>query len=76
MFSDVLAYERYPFHWEQIYLYERVALGCGYPNKTKGHVRITITERFNPLQKIPFLRNENAPLRMPYEGVDYNKIVD
>jgi len=49
---------------------------CGYPNKTKGHVRITITERFNPLQKIPFLRNENAPLRMPYEGVDYNKIVD
>ena len=48
----------------------------GYPNKTKGHVRITVTERFNPLQKIPFLRDENAPLRMPYVGIDYNKITD
>ena len=48
----------------------------GYQNKDKGSVRITITERFNPLQKIPFLRNEKAPLTIPYIGVDYNKIVD
>ena len=49
---------------------------CGYPNKTKGHVRITVTERFNPLKKIPFLRDEKAPLKIPYVGVDYNKISD
>ena len=51
-------------------------LHCGYPNKTKGSVRITICERYNPLQKIPYLRNKNAPMKMPYTGVDYNKIVD
>tara|TARA_B100000686_G_C16715609_1_gene931818 strand:- start:466 stop:1254 length:789 start_codon:yes stop_codon:yes gene_type:complete len=49
---------------------------CGYPNKTKGHVRITVTERYNPLQKIPFLRNADAPKKMPYMGLDYNKIND
>ena len=49
---------------------------CGYPNKTKGHVRISVTERFNPLQKIPFLRDEKATLRMPYVGIDYNKVID
>ena len=46
----------------------------GYPSTKKGSLRITITERFNPLQKIPFLKNEKAPLKMPYVGVDYNKI--
>ena len=49
---------------------------CGYPNKTKGHVRITVTERYNPLQKIPFLKNENAPKKMPYMGLDYNKVLE
>ena len=48
----------------------------GYPNTKKGTVRITITERYNPLQKIPFLRDENAPLRMPFVGLDYNKVTD
>ena len=46
----------------------------GYPSTKKGSLRITITERFNPLQKIPFLKNEKAPMKMPYVGVDYNKI--
>jgi len=49
---------------------------CGYPNKKRGSVRITVTERYNPLQKIPFLRDENAPLRMPFMGIDYNKVTD
>ena len=41
----------------------------GYPSTKKGSLRITITERFNPLQKIPFLKNEKAPLKMPYVGI-------
>ena len=49
---------------------------CGYPTKKKGHLRITITERFNPLCKIPFLKNESAPIKIPYVGVDYNAIPD
>ena len=49
---------------------------CGYPNKKKGTVRITITERYNPLKKIPYLRNEKATLRMPFEGLDYNTITE
>ena len=48
---------------------------CGYPMKEKGSVRITVTERYNPLQKIPFLRDEKAPLKIPYT-FDYNKLVD
>ena len=53
----------------------------GYANKTKDHVRITVTERYNPLQKIPFLKDENAEKKMPYidldsgvSGSDYNKM--
>jgi len=49
---------------------------CGYSNKKKGTVRITITERFNPLKKIPYLKNRNAPLKMPFMGIDYNKVTD
>lgn len=49
---------------------------CGYNNKKKGSVRITITERFNPLQKIPYLKDRNAPLKIPFVGIDYNKITD
>ena len=40
-----------------------------------NRVRITITERYNPLQKIPFLKDEKAPLNIPYKA-DYNNIVD
>ena len=48
---------------------------CGYPTKKKDTIRIVITERYNPLQKIPFLKDEHAPLKMLYD-IDYNKIVD
>ena len=51
-------------------------LHCGYPNKTKNSVRITVCERFNPLQKIPYLRDPEATLKIPFTGVDYNKITD
>ena len=57
-------------------LFKSSVVHSGYPNKKKGTVRITITERFNPLQKIPFLRNEKAQIKMPYVGLDYNKITD
>ena len=49
---------------------------CGYPTTKKDTVRITVTERYNPLQKIPFLKDEKAPLKMPYINIDYNKIVE
>ena len=48
---------------------------CGYQMKKKQHARISITERYNPLQKIPFLKKENAPLKIPYQE-DYNKILE
>jgi len=48
----------------------------GYPLKDKDHVRFVITERFNPLDKIPFLKKEDASLKIPYVGVDYNKITE
>ena len=47
----------------------------GYPMTKKNRVRITITERYNPLQKIPFLKDEKAPLNIPYKA-DYNNIID
>jgi len=46
----------------------------GYHNKSKNTVRLTITERFNPLKKIPFLRNEKATIKIPFTGVNYNNI--
>jgi hypothetical protein len=52
---------------------------CGYPMTKKDRVKITITititERYNPLQKIPFLKDEKAPLNIPYRA-DYNNILD
>ena len=54
-----------------IFIYSLVH--SGYPSTKKGSLRITITERFNPLQKIPFLKNDRAH-KMPYIGIDYNKI--
>lgn len=51
-------------------------LHCGYPNKSKKTVRIVVTERFNPLKKLPFLQDEKASMKIPYTGVDYNSIKD
>jgi len=51
-------------------------LHCGYSNKTKNSVRITVCERFNPLQKIPYLKDPKASLKIPFTGVDYNNITD
>ena len=45
----------------------------GYPMKDKNKLRITITERYNPLKNIPFLKNDKAPPKIPYT-IDYNKI--
>ena len=45
----------------------------GYPMKSKNKLRITLTERYNPLQNIPFLKKESATLNIPYT-IDYNKI--
>ena len=47
----------------------------GYQMKKKGHARITITERYNPLKKIPYLKDEKAPLKIPYV-FDYDQLVD
>jgi len=49
-------------------------LHCGYPTRKKGSVRIVLAERYTPLKKMPFLRDENAPRKIPYTGVDYNAI--
>jgi hypothetical protein len=46
----------------------------GYENSDPNSVRITITERFNPLKKLPFLKDTKASMKMPYVGVDYNKL--
>lgn len=51
-------------------------LHSSYPLKKKNFVRIVITERYNPLLKIPYLKKEKAPITIPYMGVDYNKIKD
>ena len=47
---------------------------CGYPLTKKETVRITITERFNPLKKIPYLKDPSKPMKIPYVGTDYNII--
>lgn len=46
---------------------------AGYPMKSKNKIRLTMTERFNPLQNLPYLKKENAPQTIPYT-IDYNKI--
>jgi len=51
-------------------------LHTGYPNKVKNSVRITVCERFNPLQRLPYLKDKNASMKIPYTGIDYNKIKD
>ena len=49
---------------------------CGYPLKNKETVRITITERFNPLKRIPYLKDDKKPMKIPYVGTNYNIIED
>ncbi len=49
---------------------------CGYPLQDKKTVRITITERFNPLKRIPYLKDPEKPMKIPYVGTDYNIIED
>ena len=49
-------------------------LHCGYPNKSKKTVRIVVTERFNPLKKIPFLKDPKSTKKIPYTGINYNSI--
>ena len=49
--------------------------------KRKRFARFVMTDRFCPLIKLPYLKNEKAPLLIPYmfEGediVDYNTITD
>ena len=51
-----------------------ILVHSGYENQDGKSVRITITEKFNPLKKLPYLKDEKAPLKMPYVGVDYNKL--
>ena len=46
----------------------------GYQTKKKQTVRITITERFNPLKKIPYLKNHKATIKIPFTGINYNRI--
>ena len=33
-----------------------------------------VGERFNPLKKLPYLKDEKASLKMPYVGLDYNNL--
>jgi len=49
---------------------------CSFKNKDGKSVRIVITERFNPLKKLPYLKNIKAPIKIPYVGVDLNSIKD
>ena len=49
---------------------------CGYPLTKIETVRITITERFNPLKRIPYLKDSNKPMKIPYVGTDCNIIED
>ena len=46
----------------------------GYQTKKNNSVRITITERFNPLKKIPYLKNDKATMKIPFTGINYNSI--
>ena len=50
-------------------------------NRKKDHVRWILSDRYCPLQKLPFLKEENAERKIPYmephlKDLDYNAIVD
>ena len=44
--------------------------------KKKRFARFVLCDRLCPLVKLPYLRKEKAPIKIPYVGVDYNAIVD
>ena len=44
--------------------------------KKKRFARFILCDRLCPLVKLPYLREEKAPIKIPYVGVDYNTIVD
>ncbi len=45
--------------------------------KKKGFVKYILCDRFNPLQKIPYLKNPNfKTMKIPHFGVNYNSIKD
>ena len=46
------------------------------PTRLRGFVKFVMVERFNPLKKIPYLRNSRKPIKIPHFGVDYNQISD
>ena len=58
----------------QLFLFQ--AIHSSFKNTDGKSVRIVITERFNPLKKLPYLQNIKAPMKIPYFGVDLNKIRD
>tara|TARA_E500000178_G_scaffold301295_1_gene310123 strand:+ start:5375 stop:6145 length:771 start_codon:yes stop_codon:yes gene_type:complete len=46
--------------------------------ETKKHrfARFILCDRYCPLQKIPYLKKEEAPLKIPHFGTDYNLITE
>ena len=44
--------------------------------KKKNIAKFVMVDRFNPLKKIPYLRDVNKPMKIPHFDVDYNLIVD
>ena len=44
--------------------------------KKKRFARFILCDRYCPLQKIPYLKEEDASLKIRHFGIDYNKIVD
>ena len=42
--------------------------------KKRRFARFILCDRYCPLQKIPYLKDENATLKIPHFGFDYNKI--
>lgn len=44
--------------------------------KKKRFARFILCDRLCPLVKLPYLKEEKAPIKIPYVGVDYNTIVD
>lgn len=44
------------------------------PTTKKNFARFILCDRFCPLQKIPYLKKEDVPLKIPHFGTDYNAI--
>ena len=52
--------------------YKRLDIGECYTNPR--FARFILCDRYCPLQKIPYLKKEDAPLKIPHFGTDYNAI--